>query len=158
MIAIARRAEEDAPAKLETIAEDTGLTVPYLSQIAISLRRARLLRGLSGRGGGYLLGRPPEDITLGEIIEASIGPINVVDCVCDPEMCAKAHRCESRLIYVLLNRSIKRVLNGYTLADLSDLDRLEQVIRDLSDEETEALTATTPFVCASRRSTSRAGC
>ncbi len=131
MIAVSRRAGCERPVSLEEVASWTGLSKRYLEQLAASLRHAALLSSVSGRHGGYLLARPAETIHLSEIVEALIGPINIVDCVCDPENCFKAERCESRLVYLLVNRSITRVLSEYSLADLSNPERLSEMAEAL---------------------------
>ncbi len=140
MVAVARLAGAGSPVKLEAVAASTGLSIPYLRQITIALRKADLLRGVAGRSGGYVLTRDPGQITVAEIIEAGIGPISVVDCVCEPEYCAKAEGCETRLIYVLLNRSITKLLASYTLADLCDVERLAAVVEVLDDRLDERAT------------------
>ncbi len=46
-----------------------GISLSYVDQIFSRLRRAGLVRGTPGPGGGYRLGRPAERITIGEVIE-----------------------------------------------------------------------------------------
>ncbi len=131
MLAVARLSGDDGPASLELVHQRTGISKRYLEQLAIALKHSGLLSSISGRGGGYFLAREASAIRLGEIVEATIGPINIVDCVCDPHQCAKADHCEARLIYMLINRSITAVLNEYSLADLGDADRLAQIVATL---------------------------
>jgi Rrf2 family protein len=75
---------------------------------------------VSGRHGGYRLARPAEKISVGEIIEATIGPVCIVECLDDPESCLKTDTCECRLVYSLINQRIAEVLRSFTLADLLD--------------------------------------
>ena len=120
MIDIARHGGVETPISLATVAHRTDLSRGYLEQLATGLRRARLLRGVAGRRGGYRLARPATEIRVGELIEASIGPICLVDCVLDPAICARASRCETRALYCLVNDKITEALSGLTLADLLD--------------------------------------
>ncbi|MBN1347023.1 MAG: Rrf2 family transcriptional regulator [Phycisphaerae bacterium] len=131
MVEIARHADEAEPISLENVANATQISRRYLEQLAIALRGASLLRSVSGRRGGYYLSRPPDEIMIGEIVAAAIGSINVVDCVGLPETCLKADTCECRLVYMLINRGIKEVLNRYSLADLSDREWLKTVGKEL---------------------------
>jgi len=62
----------------------------------------------------------PSDITIGQIVEASIGPVCLVDCLEDPMTCPRAEFCECRIVYSLINERISEVLQEYTLADLLD--------------------------------------
>ena len=120
MIDVARHGGVDTPVSLAAVAARTDLSRGYLEQLAMGLRRARLLRGVAGRHGGYRLARAASAIGVGEMIEASIGPICVVDCVLDPSVCARAARCETRALYCLVNRRVADALADLTLADLLD--------------------------------------
>ncbi|MEW5947309.1 MAG: Rrf2 family transcriptional regulator, partial [bacterium] len=95
-----------------------GISKRYLGQIAISLKNNFLIRGVPGKSGGYVLTRRPEEILVGSIIEAAIGPINVVDCVVDRDACMKSDYCECRPVYALINDRIREALNDFTLADI----------------------------------------
>jgi len=131
MIAVSRLSKEGHPASLEKVAQVTGVSKRYLEQLAVALRDARLLRSVSGRRGGYLLGRPATEIHVGDIVEATIGPINVVACVREPDRCRRSESCENRLIWSLINQKIREVLEKYTLADLSDHQQLDQLCGEL---------------------------
>jgi len=119
MISIARAANQNGPISLERVSKNTKISRRYLEQLAIALKNASLLRSVSGRGGGYFLARAANEITLLEIVEASIGPIGVVDCTLRPEDCAQASFCECRDIYCQINDKIDEVLKSYTLQDLA---------------------------------------
>lgn len=120
MIDLARNADENTPVSLAAIATRADLSRGYLEQLATGLRRAGLLRGVAGRKGGYKLSRPASGIRVSELLDASIGPISLVDCVTDPSVCERASRCETRALYCLVNASITRALSDLTLADLLD--------------------------------------
>ncbi len=120
MLEIARLGGQESPVSLATVSARTRLSRGYLEQLALGLRNAGLLRGVCGKQGGYRLGRRPEEITVGQIIEAAIGPVNIVECVGDPLSCLRSEYCECRPVYVLMNRRISEVLNGFTLAQMLD--------------------------------------
>ena len=122
MVEIARRPGTD-PVSLGLVAENTKISKRYLDQLALALKTSSLMRSTRGRGGGYWLGRPPEEISVGQIIEAAIGPINVVECVRCPEICLKSDYCECRWVYMRINNEIVNVLNGMSLAELADMSK-----------------------------------
>src|SRR5438046_9855099 len=64
----------DRPTSVKEIAERTHLPQPYLEQILLSVKGAGLVRSKRGVGGGYVLARPPRDITLADIVAAVEGP------------------------------------------------------------------------------------
>lgn len=122
MLEVARR--PDGATSLREVAERTRISRRYLDQLAVSLRNANLIRGQSGHGGGYHLTRAPAQIAAGEIIEAAIGPINIVECVRHPEVCLKSELCECRIVYGLINHRILALLHGISLAEMADKDWL----------------------------------
>lgn len=120
MTVIARETKDEKPINLAEVADRSKISHRYLEQVAISLKNAGLLRGVSGKKGGHLLVRPADQITLCEIVEAAIGAINIVECVENPEMCLMVDGCECRSVYCLINRRIRDSLKSFTLADLAE--------------------------------------
>ncbi len=120
MLDIARNGGNDSPVSLSSVADRTDISHGYLEQLAPALRAARLVKSVAGRHGGYRLAEPASKITIRQIIEASIGPVCLVDCVDDPESCPKAEVCECRVVYALINQRIAQVLDDFTLEDLLD--------------------------------------
>jgi Rrf2 family protein len=123
MVEIAIRPGTD-PVSLGLVAENTQISKRYLDQLALVLKTSALMRSMRGRGGGYRLARPARDISVGQIIEAAIGPINVVECVRCPELCLKSEYCECRVVYERINDAIVNVLNGMSLAELADMNKV----------------------------------
>ena len=77
LLSLALYSEGEGPTSVRDIAERTGLPQPYLEQILLALKGAGLVRSKRGVGGGYVLARPPEEITLAAIVSAVDGPIEV---------------------------------------------------------------------------------
>jgi len=120
MLDVARHGDGSRPVSLGSVSQRTGLSRGYLEQVAATLHTARLLRSFTGRHGGYRLARLPQHITIADIVEATIGPVCLVDCLEDPENCPHSAVCECRVVYALINHRISEILYGYTLADLLD--------------------------------------
>ena len=83
------------PALLREIAERQGISQRYLGQLIIPLAEAGLVKGIRGRRGGFILAKPPEEITLNEVISISEGKISFEECVDKPEICEKSERAPS---------------------------------------------------------------
>jgi len=79
LLSLALHADESGPTSVRDIAERTGLPQPYLEQILLALKGAGLVRSKRGVGGGYVLARPPSEISLSEIVSAVDGPIVLGD-------------------------------------------------------------------------------
>ena len=75
LLSLALRDNYQSPTSVRDLAERTGLPQPYLEQILLSLKGVGLVRSKRGVGGGYVLARPAEAITLAEIVAAVDGPI-----------------------------------------------------------------------------------
>ncbi len=132
MIAVSKMSDSQKPVSLDKVAAQTRVSKRYLEQLVIVLKNASLLRSVAGRNGGYYLARPAKDIRVGEIIEAGIGPVNIVDCVKNPGTCMISDLCECRLIYELINKRIKEALYEYSLADMTDRKWREDIEKKLA--------------------------
>jgi Rrf2 family protein len=123
---ISRLGGEDGPVSLATVSKRCHIPRNSLASLALALRNQGLLLAVRGSRGGYRLGRPCREIALGEIIEAAVGPINIVECAENPASCLQSDDCDCRLTYALLNRNIKDLLNGVTLAEMLNPERIRE--------------------------------
>lgn len=105
----------DRPTSVKEIAERTGLPQPYLEQILLAIKGAGLARSKRGVGGGYVLARPPGEITLADIIAAADGPIATYF---DSHDHREGH-CALQDVWVQVSESMRTLLEGFTLADLA---------------------------------------
>ncbi|MBM4130068.1 Rrf2 family transcriptional regulator [bacterium] len=106
------------PVPISAIAESQEISGKYLEQVVGALRRSGLIVSRKGVRGGYTLSRPPAEITLWDVIGALDAHTAPVDCVPEPQTCARADGCLTRSIWTLLDRRLKEFWNGFTLADL----------------------------------------
>jgi Rrf2 family protein len=138
MLEISRLGDGEKPVQLSEVAKTTGLSKRFLEQLAISMKSHSLVTSVCGRKGGYLLARPGDEITIGNVLTAVMGPINLAVCAEDASLCLASEFCECRMVWVLLRERINSVLNEYTLADLLDKDWLETVRAQLPLPELES--------------------
>jgi Rrf2 family cysteine metabolism transcriptional repressor len=118
MIALGKLSSPGEPVGLGDISRQSGISRRYLDHLVVPLKNASLIRGRSGRAGGYVLARTAEAIKLGDIIEAAIGPVAITDCAVEPELCIFSDYCNCKDLWTLINRRITAVLDEYTLADM----------------------------------------
>jgi len=119
LLSLALHAEEQ-PTSVRDIAERTGLPQPYLEQILLALKGAGLVRSKRGVGGGYVLARPAEDITLGQIVSAVEGPIVAGD-FGEPHQngaCDHEGQCVLLSLWAEVGEHMRRHLDSFTLADM----------------------------------------
>jgi Rrf2 family transcriptional regulator, iron-sulfur cluster assembly transcription factor len=118
----------DTPVSVRDIAARTGLPQPYLEQILLALKGAGLVRSKRGVGGGYVLARSPEDITLGDIVSAVDGPITLGD-FGEPHTggsCDHEGQCVLLAVWADVADHMRRHLDGLHLADLARMANGEQ--------------------------------
>lgn len=106
------------PLMMQAIATNQGVSRKYLDAIFASLKSAGLVRSRRGAGGGHMLARDPADIHLGEVFKALDGPMALVDCVADPVLCQRSHRCVTRGVWDQVGKALDAALSSITLADL----------------------------------------
>ncbi len=104
---------------MRDIARAEGISAKYLGQIVIPLRGAGLVSGQRGSGGGYVLGRAPDQITLREIVEVLEGDLSVVPCTADPASCKRFETCGATTLWQQVATDIRNRLSSWTLADLA---------------------------------------
>ncbi|MBU9720675.1 MULTISPECIES: cysteine metabolism transcriptional regulator CymR [Bacillaceae] len=114
MMALAKKYGE-GPISLKSIAKDYNLSEHYLEQLIAPLRNATLVKSVRGAYGGYMLSKPPEDITAGDIIRVLEGPISPVEVVDDEEPA-------KRDLWIKIRDAVKNVLDSTTLADLANYE------------------------------------
>lgn len=104
---------------LRQLADEQRLPYRFLTQIAIPLRHAGLLEAKEGVGGGYRLTRPPDAITVGEIVRALEGPIGLVRCAAQGAgTCPSEGVCALPPFWHKVGTTINRAFDTLTLADL----------------------------------------
>jgi Rrf2 family transcriptional regulator, cysteine metabolism repressor len=110
------------PASLAEIAAEEDLPRAYLEQLVVSLREAGLVTSTRGAHGGYELARPPETISMAEVLRALEGPIAPMMCASDdPEhatVCDRSARCTVNILWVRVRDAVAGALDSMTLADL----------------------------------------
>lgn len=120
MVALARHFG-NGPLSIAQIAKESSVPPAYLEQLIAPLRRAGLVESKRGAHGGYLLGRPPAEIRIGDVYRVMEGPVAPMDCVSeDPadQTCPLIEGCETRPIWLKVRDSIVDALDSTTLADL----------------------------------------
>ncbi len=134
MVYLADNASPDKPSGLSEIAKKQDLSVRYLEQLVVPLKNASLIKSVTGKHGGYFLARDPKEIRVGEIVEAAIGPIKLLDCLHPKNECRFKEVCTSRRMWGLINTRITDVLYDYALSDLSE-EAMMAAIEHTPEEE-----------------------
>jgi Rrf2 family protein len=121
LIALAK-ADPDELFLIADIAEAQQIPKKFLEQILLDLKHQGLVASRRGRMGGYLLLRPPERITFGEVLRIIDGPLAPLPCLsriayrrC--EGCPDERSCEIRKVFAAVAEATRGVLDTVTIAD-----------------------------------------
>ena len=105
---------------LKDIAERQEISKKYLEIIVKDLVRGKLVKGSSGKGGGYMLCRGPDEYTVGEIVELTEGSISAVACLAQgAEKCPRADKCKTLPLWCEFDGLIHNFLYSKKLSDLA---------------------------------------
>lgn len=116
MVALAAH-DSKSPLPLSRIAADHSLPYKFISQIAIDLKRAGLIKSKEGFGGGYLLQKPSAAISVGDIVHATEGPIAPVSCF-RGKVCKHQATCTHKKVLQKLAAQLEATLAKTSLAQL----------------------------------------
>jgi len=118
MIDLAQQ-NSDGYIPLKEIAEREHISKKYLEIIVKELVGAKLLTGVSGKGGGYRLSRKPDEYSVGEILEVTEGTLAVVAClVKGAEECPRAKSCDTLPMWSELDKIIHDYFYSKKLSEL----------------------------------------
>lgn len=113
---------DGSPVTLSEISERQSISLSYLEQLFAKLRRHGLVKSVRGPGGGYRLGLPANDISIGMVIAAVNENINVTKCL-GKGNCQNGSECLTHSLWEDLSNRIEEFLNEITLAELVNKQR-----------------------------------
>jgi Rrf2 family protein len=113
VLGLARHYQAGVAQRVEAIATEQGVPANYLVQILIELKSQQIVRSVRGKVGGYLLARPPAEITLGEVIRCVHGAVFDSPALNDPQ-CPE----ELRGAWGRLQRTLDQTADSITFQQL----------------------------------------
>jgi Rrf2 family iron-sulfur cluster assembly transcriptional regulator len=114
------------PVTLTDIAARQTISLSYLEQLFARLRRAGMVKGVRGPGGGYKLCKKTSDINVADIIAAVDETIDSTKCGGEAN-CQKEHACLTHDLWVGLSEQIRNYLKGITLAELLEKNTVQDI-------------------------------
>jgi Rrf2 family protein len=111
------------PILIGTLAEDEAIPKKFLEQILLSLKTLGLVSSKKGKGGGYMLMHPPEQITIATVIRMIEGPLAPLPCASETQFrkcdeCIDIETCGTRMVMKEVRDSIAKILEQTTLASV----------------------------------------
>jgi Rrf2 family protein len=109
---------KEGPIHLAQVATRQGISVKYLEQIIIPLKKADYIRSVRGPKGGHTLAMAPEEITVGEIVALLEEGTSLVECSQNDKVCERSQTCLTRWLWNEAGRALFDKLYSITLADV----------------------------------------
>jgi Rrf2 family cysteine metabolism transcriptional repressor len=119
------------PVKASSIAEAQCIPIRFLENILGQLRQAGIVDSARGKEGGYRLNRPPQQLSVGEVIRLVQGPLSAVECVSTGtgngagggRECALKSGCVLLPMWEKAHGAMMGVYDGTTFHDLAEQER-----------------------------------
>ncbi len=108
---------DEGPVQIGDIAKRVDVSVKYLEQLIIPLKKAGYVESIRGPKGGHMLTKSPNEISIGEIVGLLEGGINLSECIENPDMCDKSEDCLTRSIWKEATKAMSDKLNSITLRE-----------------------------------------
>ena len=139
MADLARHSEGNA-VPLSAISGRQQLSLAYLEQLFVKLRRSGLVESTRGPGGGYQLSSSAHEITISAIMEAVEEPVKMTRChVQEVGGCVGDSRCLTHDLWRALGDHIVVFLGGVTLGDVIDNATAKEMTRQVRSEPSAGL-------------------
>ena len=111
--------QQDGYIPLKDIAARQDISEKYMEIILKTLVKGKIIKGLRGKGGGYMLTRSPEEYVIGEIIELTEGPLAPVACMLpDADPCPRKDTCMTLPLWQKYDSVIHDFFYNITLEDV----------------------------------------
>jgi|GEM_PF-180885 len=117
LVMLTRHADE-APIPAAALADRSGISIKFVEKLIRPLKQAGLVESVRGATGGHMLAMRPEQISLGDVVRAMEGGIDLTHCCDDPERCRSKESCRTRQMWSGVSRALERTLDAITLLDL----------------------------------------
>ena len=108
------------PVSIQNITRQESIPESYLQQLFLRLRKKNIVKSIRGPGGGFILSRPPSEITIGEIIRTAEGKQVAIGCRSSGRKCCMINNCRTQGMWEALEERIDGFLDSISLADLFD--------------------------------------
>lgn len=119
---------QQIPVTLTEVATRQTISLSYLEQLFARLRRAGMVKGVRGPGGGYKLAGKASDINIAAIIAAVDEPIDATKCGGEAN-CQNNQACLTHDLWMGLSDQIRDYLKGITLADLLEKHQIQEIAK-----------------------------
>ena len=109
---------DEGPVHIGDISKRQDISVKYLEQLIIPLKKGEFIKSIRGPKGGHMLAKSPEKITIGEIVRLLEGGFALTGCVGNPDECQRSSGCPTRSVWEEATKAMYDKLNSVTLKEM----------------------------------------
>ena len=139
MIYIAALGDAEGKIALREVADREHISQKYLEQLVRPLRKAGFIESVRGAGGGYVLAKPADSISVGDVLRVLEGGLEAVTCSVNEGLggCDAADFCVTRFVWQRINEGITNAVDSISLGELVQQSRQLEKNRnsDRNDKE-----------------------
>lgn len=121
--------------QVKDISARQAISPRYIEQIFQKLKRAGIIKSIRGPSGGYYLARKPDEISVGDVVRATEGAVQLVHCVASRKSprtpCDRIPQCVVRDVWTVASEKLMSYLDSVTLQDLCKEARIKGVDREI---------------------------
>ncbi len=112
--------DPNIPVKLASISERQNISLNYLEQIFLQLKKANIVTSVKGPGGGYKLTESASKITIEQIIVAMNENLKMTRCAYDSSCPKNGVKCKTHRVWKGLSETIRKYCAAISVADISE--------------------------------------
>ena len=111
------------PLQMGEIAKRQKISIKYLEQLIIPLKKADLIRSARGPKGGHMLAKSPDKITVGAVVNILEGGVDLTGCIQNPEACEMSKDCPTRSLWMEATKAMFDTLDAVTLKEMIEREK-----------------------------------
>ena len=134
--------EEEGAVSIASISERQNISESYLEQLVRPLRKAGFIESVRGAGGGYVLAKPADSISVGDVLRVLEGGLEAVTCSVNEGLggCDAADFCVTRFVWQRINEGITNAVDSISLGELVQQSRQLEKNRNSDRNDKEGTT------------------
>jgi len=109
---------DEGPVQISEISRRENISIKYLEQLIIPLKKAGFIKSFRGPKGGHMLASSPDRITVGDIVRILEGGIDLINCIESPELCDRTDYCLTRDVWEEATKAMYDKLDSATLSGI----------------------------------------
>lgn len=135
----------NGPVTLRSISDNQGISLSYLEQLFSKMRKSNLIIGTRGPGGGYVMAKEVDQISIADIIVAVDEPLDITECA-GLQNCHEGKRCLSHGLWSALSDQLYDFLAGIQLGQLMRQSGIDYELSAERPEQPKAMQADRQYV------------